>query len=996
MISAGICAAIVAGGLVFASPDAAWTSDPSDVVHLDAEEPIERLVSRGEEHRYAIALRASECAHLVITQRGVDLVVSTRDPNGRRIGEFQDDIRRTGEEQFDLVSDTPGSYDVRVKVAPGVADGGAYAIRVAWRRPATDADVALQESRYLRAAADQRLVDGRFSEARTDLERALEIVRRERGDDHVETAAVESELAEAYRHVPNDRRSQQLFEHAIAVMEHAFGPSDPRPAVVRSRAALLLQNMGDRAKAESQLHDAIDAIERSLGTDNRWYVNALMTLAKLQSDGGDAEAEEGIDRRAMAIEERIGDVRSLTYGALLNNLGEVYRRRSDYARAEAMYRRAIEVGAAIVGEDGYPLATPLQNLGIIARERKNYTSALEYYQHALSIRERAVGSEHPDVAQLLVNIANIYRATGDTTDALATQFRALDVWEHSAGPYREATLLTVGNIARTYAAAGSIESAIAYQRRADAILEKEIELNVAIGSERQKLLFVSGVAERTDRTISLHLQSAPDNPAAAALAALVLLQRKGRVQDAMIDTFAAGRRHVVDPRDIDLLDRLKATTAELARVAVTADPRTLAAQPQVIAQLEARKERLEAELSAHSAVLRAEMQPVSVDTVRAQLPSDAALIEFAIFRPFDPRAERNAEAYGPPHYAAYVLRRQSPPRGFDLGPSAAIDEAVDALRGALRDPQRADVKARARLLDERVMQPLRAAVGDATRLVVSPDGELNLVPFEAMVDERNRFLVERYAVSYVTSGRDLLRMHVARESHSGPVVFADPLFGEPVRRRGVTTGADVSSMYFAPLPATASEARTIKALFPDATIFSGARATKATLQRVDAPRMLHIAAHGFSLGDASARLVNPLLRSGLALAGANLSNAQDSAILTALEASGLNLWGTKLVTLSACDTGLGDVRNGEGVYGLRRAFVLAGTETLVMTLWPVGDAIARETMVSYYTELRAGLGRGDALRQSKLAMLAKPGRSHPYYWAGFIQSGEWAKLESAG
>jgi CHAT domain-containing protein len=106
----------------------------------------------------------------------------------------------------------------------------------------------------------------------------------------------------------------------------------------------------------------------------------------------------------------------------------------------------------------------------------------------------------------------------------------------------------------------------------------------------------------------------------------------------------------------------------------------------------------------------------------------------------------------------------------------------------------------------------------------------------------------------------------------------------------------------------------------------------------------------------------------------------------------LKLWGTKLVTLSACDTGVGEVRNGEGVYGLRRAFVLAGTEALVMSLWPVNDSIARETMVTYYTGLRDGLGRGDALRQSKLAMLQRSARQHPFYWASFIQSGEWASL----
>ena len=145
---------------------------------------------------------------------------------------------------------------------------------------------------------------------------------------------------------------------------------------------------------------------------------------------------------------------------------------------------------------------------------------------------------------------------------------------------------------------------------------------------------------------------------------------------------------------------------------------------------------------------------------------------------------------------------------------------------------------------------------------------------------------------------------------------------------------------------------------------------------------------------ASAKVANPLLRSGLALAGANLhKNGDDDGILTAMEASGLNLWGTKLVTLSACDTGLGEVKNGEGVYGLRRAFVLAGTESLVMSLWPVSDYVTREMMTAYYTGLRQGQGRNAALRQVQLSMLKRKEREHPFYWASFIQSGEWANLD---
>src|SRR5262249_29187590 len=153
-------------------------------------------------------------------------------------------------------------------------------------------------------------------------------------------------------------------------------------------------------------------------------------------------------------------------------------------------------------------------------------------------------------------------------------------------------------------------------------------------------------------------------------------------------------------------------------------------------------------------------------------------------------------------------------------------------------------------------------------------------------------------------------------------------------RRSVTVGQDLSAIYFAPLAGTALEARSIKALFPDAELLTGRQVTEAAIKHVEAPSILHIATHGFFLEDpegasggnhtaesqASTAPENPLLRSGLALSGANVHGTGDTnGILTALQASSLNLWGTKLVTLSACDTGIGEVKDGEGVYGLRRA-----------------------------------------------------------------------------
>jgi CHAT domain-containing protein len=382
-----------------------------------------------------------------------------------------------------------------------------------------------------------------------------------------------------------------------------------------------------------------------------------------------------------------------------------------------------------------------------------------------------------------------------------------------------------------------------------------------------------------------------------------------------------------------------------------------------------------------------------------------------------------------------VLAHKGQPRYADLGEAAVIDRAVDSLRQALRDPKRADVSRLARAVDEKVMQPVRPLLGEARKVLISPDGALNLIPFAALVDERNKHLVERYSITYLTSGRDLLRLQVPRQNRTGPLVVANPNFGvvtslgppadqksgrlQPGDQSGVQS--DFSRMIFTMLPGTAGEARTLKSLLPRATVLTEDQATESALKQARGPNILHIATHGFFLEDVeqkvdntrgggwfgegiapisdlrsgawAARIENPLLRSGLALAGFNRRRSgEDDGALTAMEAAGLDLWGTKLVVLSACDTGVGEVKNGEGVYGLRRALALAGSESQVMSLWPVSDKHTRDLMIAYYRALLRGEGRGEALRSAQLKMLRGGEQQHPYYWASFIQSGEWANL----
>ena len=979
----------------------------ADTTRLLSQHAIARELNRGEEHHYQLALAIDECVRVVVEQHGIDVVVRiNRSEADAPIVEVQDDITNQGQEAVDVVADGTATYTLAVAAAPGSIAAGSYAIRVENRHAATSVDRTRQEIRRLRTVAARRAEHDDFGAAATALEHALTIAEDADGQNAREVGEIAAHLADVYLDRRDMARAEPLYQRALAILDDTLGNEHPAPAVIRSRLARLYQLTGDRVKAEALIRPSLDIIERTLGSDHPLFVRGLTTLQALRENARDFEEAGQIIRRQLAILEKIGLADSVEYAQSLSGLGGVYNMQHD-PRALDTLQRSLGLCETLRGPESNCMAPALVNLGVAARDGGDLAAAEAYYRRALAIRQPIVGTDNPDLIPTLNNLANLYNSAGDHVRALDAHFQALRIEEQALSPYHRYALLTAGNIAVINTATGNLGAAIMFQQRADAIIEKQLALNMAVGSERQKLAFVRGVVDRTDRTISLHLREAPHNAEAEALAALVVLQRKGRVLDAMTDTYADARGRSANPADRELLERLNNTTARLARLASTAPEGTTAEARQAsMAALDELKERLEAEIGGRDAEFRSQTQPVTLRAVQAAMPEDSALVEFVVFRPFDAREDRYDDAYGAPHYAAYVVRKDAAPRGFDLGPATAIDDAIVGLREALRDPARPDLRRRARAMDQQVLGPLQAAIGNARRLLVSPDGNLNLLPFEALIDARGRFRIEGYAINYLTSGRDLLRMQVARASRSAPVIVADPLFGEPAparaaHRRG-TAGDDPRAIYFAPLAGTAAEGRAIKALFPEATLFTGRRASKAALQRTDAPLMLHIASHGFFMREApgaqtqgtTADTANPLLRSGLALAGANLTDESgNDGILWALEASRLNLWGTKLVTLSACDTGVGEVRNGEGVYGLRRAFVLAGAETIVMSLWPVSDYLTHEMMTAYYTGLRAGLGRGDALRHAKLAMLKRQGRRHPFYWASFIQNGEWANLD---
>nr|WP_315897329.1 CHAT domain-containing protein [Thermosynechococcus sp. HN-54] len=297
-----------------------------------------------------------------------------------------------------------------------------------------------------------------------------------------------------------------------------------------------------------------------------------------------------------------------------------------------------------------------------------------------------------------------------------------------------------------------------------------------------------------------------------------------------------------------------------------------------------------------------------------------------------------------------------------------------------------------------MITPLLPWLGDATHLLIAPDGELNTIPFQTLVDAQGRYLVESYLITLLTSGRELLRFQSRPAAAHAPLIIADPSFehslGNSSSAPSTVRSLDLRGLAFAPLPGTTQEAQALKQLLPKAQVLTQAAATETAVKAANSPLILHLATHGFFLPNFGEQGFpeNPLLRSGLALAGFNQRQSgsdMDDGVLTALEVTGMNLTGTELVVLSACDTGRGEVVNGEGVYGLRRAFTLAGARSQVSTLWKVDDQATREIMIAFYQNLRRGMGRTEALRQVQLQRLKQ---ELPYYWAAFVSSGNWSPI----
>ena len=831
---------------------------------------------------------------------------------------------------------------------------------------------------------------------------------------------------------------------ALAILERRHGAGNPvtyRPIMYLGRIRGFL---GDYPEADRLLREALRLAE-ALDPAGGETADALVALASSLHSRGDFEEADRLARRSLAIVSDNPWIDERTAGGALELLATMDFQLGRLDAAAEKIEQAIHLDRSQFGDDSLSLSGLYCKAALIADAGGDFESAIRYYSEAARIDAINLKPANPFRLATVGLIAEYRLRRGDIEGAERDLRLPLALAE--AGLDKSHPVLQ--QLRRTFALAcfrrgkypEALEAAVEVERNDNLALASAF----AVASERQRLDFVghSQFARpffAPSVLANLALPDIPERDAVSTAYAAHILQTKGAVLDSVLEDRERLRG---SPEAEALLDRLKRDKQILANLLLhsSTEPGGEPMQRERAKQLRDEIEGTERELAQLTGRHREGRRAARAtpEAVAARLPVGTVLIEFSA-SPVWPVRNGDKQSDGPflpdvRYFAVLISPGTTPIRVIHLGDEHEINVLVGAVQTGMRRGRA--VHDDLRRLHDLVWSPLMPYLGDCRRVFISPAGELNYLSFAVLLTPDERYLGENFTLSYLASGRDLLRQPPV--DGVGAFVFADPDFAAAISGDAFQGGANeegqpflngtderrraaLSGLRLPRLPATRAEAEAMRRIFSAAnrplTVWLGEDASEARLKALRNPSIVHLATHGFfspmigSVPSPADRRTsqrrfygnNPLLCSGLTLAGA--ANAldeysprenADDGIVTAEEVALLELWRTKLAVVSACDSGAGESAYGEGVMGLRRAFVQAGARDLLMTLWPIEDKTTARIIGEFYRRYLSGAPLDEALVEAQRleinAARASGKNTHPRFWTPFVVSFQGAPQE---
>ncbi len=780
----------------------------------------------------------------------------------------------------------------------------------------------------------QALERGDFVTARSRFQQVHDQMQKKLGSDDWQVGFSKVNLAAIHQQVADFPGAMRLYKEAVPLIEKTPKKYLTNNVVTQmartwSNFGLCHLRLGDFQASEHALHKSRDLAERSSTSDA--YIQSVMHLGLLYRRMGDHQ--KALEWYALCLRQE-PRLTAADRVRVLYNQAVLFIDLDRLDEAEKNYGQALAFLDTLADQSSSLRITVLRGLASIDFRRGRYATSHQRYTQALRLcQDRETDYERTQIVDQL-GYVELYQARYESA---AQRFEdSLRLRRQMSGPDHPALAKSLEGLALSWHHHQEPERAEAALTELIALNQRLLKAILSFTSEDQRLAFLrthpfglnaAGTMGRGDKALEIQCLT------------------KGVILDSIL---RERRLAKYSGEDETFLTELKLARAEAFQLGIEGHPRAVAAREKVA--------KVEKRLAQALPVLPS--RPAAVP-----IPADGYLIDF--FRYYHHSGADEWEA----RYGAVIAARELPNRVVSLGSSAVIDREVQRFRRALKVGDASMLENRLVSLYEHLIGRLDLKPTEDATIILCPDGDLNVVPFAALLNpDTKRFLIEEVLLQQISSPRDLAP---AKRSGRSPMPTAY-FFGNPTFARDPDSPSP-----FTPLPHTESEVQRASALLNSHSWKTRLKlresATEAALRQIASPRVLHLSTHGFFLSsnwkplpeparrlnqEAQRDNIHPMDRCGVALADAGatvkawqhgrLSPLEDDGVLLSNEAAELNLSQTDLVVLSACSTGLGEVISGEGVFGLRRGFAQAGARHLLVTLWPVNDRETVTFMESFY------------------------------------------------
>lgn len=840
----------------------------------------------------------------------------------------------------------------------------------------------------------------RYPEASVFLDKGLKILERSLPRDHKSLVPALNNYALCSKQLGNYSAAEDAFNRALEISVLRFGPEHSSTATLLNNLGILKAETGDYPAALRMYQRGLAIQEKRLGPDSEMVGSVLYSMSGLHrwlNDYAQADAESA---RALRIHEKaLGPTNWKTVQTLRSRV-ELARemKKPEEARklAEEALTRTIEsagVQSEVAGSAERSLSGALADLG-------QYDLAKTHLEHAIPLLKGTLLE-----SEAVSDLGNIASKQGQFEKAVELQKQAVALRSAFGGPNSQGLPNTVLREAQALADAGRREEAIDAALESDHLREESLRLVARASVERLAL----GYTSQAEGGVQLALTLMRTEPDCRQIWNRIVLGRNMILDETAARS--ASWRHASSQEGALGWQQLAAARAQLASLALSevSSDKSLAKEMQAARSEE---EHIEEELASKNGEFKADLirERAGLAEVLQALPQRTALVAYV----------------KKDHYYAFVSIGATV-KAFDLGSTHNIDVLISAWRkeidrekesfGRNRIANERSYTLAATALRKAVWDPIASSLGAERQIFIVPDGRLQEINFDALPSPRGGYLAEKGPILHLLNAEREVLLPPSDSPKRSMLAVGDPAFDEvpkapPVQLstafRGATPAcAGTASLHFEPLPSSGEEARRAASFARTqgwhVEVLSGSAAGEADIKdKVHGQQVVHFATHGFVLdhncSPAGSGHDTALLHSGLALAGANhpgsVQSGKEDGILTAEEAASLDLEGTEWVVLSGCDTGTGELLDGEGVLGLRRAFEVAGARTQIASLWAVQDDDTSQWMSSLYAarfslHLSTVEAVARANRQDLARRRAAGASTHPFHWASFVAAGDW-------